>query len=182
MDAGGKWYVTDHANEYLYEPWPNYQTLHQQSSFPDLQPAYDVTGTVVDSELLAWLTALPAEYQNIGQGFSNLGGLPSVGLVKNYSGIDVVNPVIVQDDEGNDVDVGHKVWVEGPCTSCTDSSSIRPMGISAQYGCGRMMYSTYESSSTAHTGLSPQELILLYIILEIGVCFDEPPPPPPPAD
>ena len=180
--AGGKLYVTDHANEYLYESFPNYQTLHKQDVFPDLQPAYDVVGNVVDQELLAWLSALPPQLQDIGQGFSTLAALPAITLVKNYSGIDAIYEVIVQDDEGMDVNVGHKVWVEGPCTSCTDSTSIRPMGISATYGCGRMMYSTYESSSTPHTGLSPQELALLYMILEIGVCFGDPPPPPPPID
>ena len=59
---------------------------------------------------------------------------------------------------------------------------IRPMAISGQYGCGRMMYSTFENSSVAHDGLNPQELILLYMILEISVCHDVPPPPPPPVD
>jgi hypothetical protein len=182
VEAGGKLYVTDHANEYLYETFPNYQTLHQQDVFPDLQPAYDVVGNVVDQELLAWLSALPASLQDIGQGFSTLAALPAITLVKNYSGIDAIYDVIVQDEEGEDVNVGHKVWIEGPCTSCSDSTITRPMGISATYGCGRMMYSTYESSSTAHTGLSPQELALLYMILEIGVCFGDPPPPPPPID
>lgn len=38
-------------------------------------------------------------------------------------------PVIVQNEDGDDVDVGRHTWVEGPC-----------------------------------------ELVLLYIILEIGVC------------
>jgi hypothetical protein len=56
------------------------------------------------------------------------------------------------------------------------------MAISGQYGCGRMMYSTFENSSNAHAGLNPQELGLLYMILEIGVCFSEPPPPPPPIE
>ena len=54
------------------------------------------------------------------------------------------------------------------------------MAISGQYGCGRMMYSTFETSSVAHLGLNPQELVLLYLILEIGVCHDKPPPPIPP--
>jgi hypothetical protein len=180
--AGGKWYVTDHANEYLYETFPNYQTLHHQDTFPDLQPAYDVVGSVVDPNLLAWLQALPPNLQDIGQGFSTLAALPAITLVLNYSGIDAIYDVFVQDEEGMDVNVGHHTWIEGPCTSCDDSTSIRPMGISAEYGCGRMMYSTYESSSTTHTGLSPQELALLYIILEIGVCFGDPPPPPPPID
>jgi len=55
------------------------------------------------------------------------------------------------------------------------------MTISAEYGCGRMMFSTYHTDEGEHPGLIPQELILLYIILEIGVCHDSPPPPPPPV-
>ncbi len=58
----------------------------------------------------------------------------------NYSGIDVISPVIVQDMEGKDVDVGHHTWVEGPCASCSNPQMIRPMAITGQYGCGRMMY------------------------------------------
>jgi len=104
-----------------------------------------------------------------------------VELMLNYSGIETIAPVIVQDDEGNDVDVGHHTWVEGPCTSCSDPGKIRPMAISGQWGCGRMMYSTFENSSVPHEGLNPQELILLYMILEISVCHEETPPPPPPA-
>jgi hypothetical protein len=53
------------------------------------------------------------------------------------------------------------------------------MAVSGQYGCGRMMYSTFETSSVSHTGFSPQELVLLYMILEITTCFEGPPPPAP---
>jgi hypothetical protein len=94
--------------------------------------------------------------------------------------VDAIPSVIVQDEDGNDVDVGHHPWVEGPCLTC-DSNGARPMTISASYGCGRMMFSTYHTNEIAHPGLSPQELILLYIILEIGVCHEDTPPPPPPA-
>jgi hypothetical protein len=176
--AGGKWYATDHSNEYLEVPFADYQQFHE-SAMPDIQPAYDVNGTVVDEDLLAWLTALPPGLKDIGGGNPTLNGLPTVELMLNYSGIDSINPVIVQDDDGNDVDVGHKTYVQGPCTSCSDPATVRPMAISGQWGCGRMMYSTFENSSVAHTGLNPQELILLYMILEISVCHDTPPPPPP---
>jgi len=178
---GGKWYVTDWSNEYLYEVFPNYQVMHQDPFFgdPDLN-YYDTTGTILDPELLAWLEALPAPLKDIGGGHPNLLGLPQVELVDNWSGIDGIPSVIVQDDDGNDVDVGHHPWVQGPCLACTPTTA-RPMTISGQYGCGRMMFSTYHTDESQHEGLTPQELILLYIILEIGVCHDAPPPPPPPA-
>ncbi len=179
VEEGGKFYVTDWANEYVYETFPKYQTLHGQQFDPDLD-YYDTTGTVLDPELLAWLQALPPALKDIGGGHPNLLSLPQVELVDNWSGIETIPPVITQDEMGNDVDVGHYPWVEGACHSCSPSS-VRPMTISADYGCGRIMFSTYHTDEGAHAGLTPQELILLYIILEIGVCHDVPPPPPPPA-
>ncbi len=79
---------------------------------------------------------------------------------------------IVQDQDGNDVDVGHHAWVEGPCLTCIPADIALPMTVSASHGCGRMMFSTYHTTESAHLGLTPQELILLYVILEIGVCHD----------
>lgn len=181
VEAGGKWYATDHSNEYIKEPFPNYQDFHNPG-MPDIQPAYDSTGTVVDPGLLAWLDALPPALKDIGGGNPTLNMLPTVVTQLNYSGIEAIHEIIVQDDEGVDVNVGHHTWVEGPCASCSDPIVARPMAISGQYGCGRMMYSTFENSSLAHSGLNPQELMLLYMILEIGVCFGEPPPPPPPIE
>ncbi|MBC8071526.1 MAG: carboxypeptidase regulatory-like domain-containing protein [Deltaproteobacteria bacterium] len=176
---GGKFYVTDWANEYVYETFPAYQRLNQQDFDPDLD-YYDTTGTVLDPELLAWLQALPAPLKDIGGGHPNLLSLPQVELVDNWSGIDEIPPVITQDEMGDDVDVGHYPWVEGGCPTCSPTG-VRPMTISADYGCGRIMFSTYHTDEGAHAGLTPQELILLYIILEIGVCHDAPPPPPPPV-
>jgi hypothetical protein len=176
---GGKWYVTDWANEYLFESFPSYQTMHHQASQPDLD-LYHTTGTVLDADLLAWLQALPEPLQDIGGGYPTLHSLPQVELEDNWSGVDEIPAVIVQDMDGNDVDVGHHPWVEGPCLTC-DTNATRPMTISASYGCGRMMFSTYHTNELPHPGLSPQELILLYIILEIGVCHEETPPEPPPA-
>ncbi len=34
--AGGTWWGTDWADEYLYEPFPDYQTMHNQATNPDL--------------------------------------------------------------------------------------------------------------------------------------------------
>lgn len=173
VEAGGKWYVTDFANEYLYNVFPPYQTFHENPNAffggPDLD-AYNTDGTVLDPDLLAWLEALPAPLRDIGGGAPTLNTLPTVRLEDNWSGLEETPPVIVQDDEGNDVDVGHYAWVEGPCGSCVDTARIRPMTISARYGCGRMLFSTYHTNEHSHLGLTPQELILLYIILEIGVC------------
>ncbi|MBC8069449.1 MAG: hypothetical protein IAG13_14025 [Deltaproteobacteria bacterium] len=175
--AGGRWYATDHSNEYVKEPFSAYLDLHSPG-MPDIQPAYTVAGTIVDDDLLDWLEALPPELADIGGANPTLGMLPFVDLMDNYSGIEAVHEVIVQDDDGNDVDVGPHTFVSGPCTSCSDAVTERSMAISGQYGCGRMMYSTFETSSSPHQGLNPQELVLLYMILEIGGCQENLTPPP----
>ncbi|HVH99371.1 MAG TPA: hypothetical protein VM869_11685, partial [Enhygromyxa sp.] len=77
-EQGGKWYVTDWANEYLYEPFSTYQDFHQPFD-PDLS-LYESQGTIVDPDLLAWLSALPAPLKDIGSGYPNLNGLPTVTL------------------------------------------------------------------------------------------------------
>lgn len=41
-------------------------------------------------------------------------------------------------------------------------------------GCGRILYSAQETSNYAHTGLTPQERVLLYLIMELGVCKSGP--------
>ena len=51
------------------------------------------------------------------------------------------------------------------------------MTVTAQYGCGKMMFSTYHTAEGNHPGLMAQELILFYLILEIGVCQESLPPP-----
>jgi hypothetical protein len=179
-EAGGKWYVTDWANEYLYEPFPNYQDFHQAFD-PDLG-LYESQGTIVDPDLQAWLAALPAPLKDIGSGYPTVNNLPSVMFEDNWSGIDAIHDIFVEDQNAEQVNVGHHTWVEGPCGACSDSASVRPMTVSGQYGCGRMMFSTYHTTEATHLGLTPQELVLLYIILEIGVCHGEPPPPPPPIE
>ncbi len=189
--AGGKWYVTDWANEYLADPFPDYQTFHNGPAAPypgqpgDLEPpgspllGYDSNGTVLDPDMLAWLQALPAALKDIGNGLPTLLNLPQVLTQGSFSALDATPQIIVQDADGMDVNVGHYPWVTGPCSICTPTD-VRPMTVTGRYGCGRMLFSTYHTNEVPHTGLTPQELILLYIILEIGVCNDKTPPPPPP--
>jgi hypothetical protein len=41
--------------------------------------------------------------------------------------------------------------------------------------CGRVLYSTYHTAEKTHPGLMAQERVLLYLILELGVCSNIPP-------
>jgi hypothetical protein len=45
-------------------------------------------------------------------------------------------------------------------------------------GCGKVMYSTFQTSGDGgpqhHTGLMPQERVLLFLIMEIAACTSDP--------
>jgi hypothetical protein len=50
--------------------------------------------------------------------------------------------------------------------------------VTAQYGCGKIQFTSYHTAEFFdYVGLSPQELVLIYTILEIGVCQEPLPPP-----
>jgi len=79
---------------------------------------------------------------------------------------------------GGEVNVGHKVWLEGPGNNGTINGDILPLTVTGQYGCGKIQFTSYQTAEFFnYVGLSPQELVLLYTILEIGVCQDPLPPP-----
>lgn len=176
--AGGKLYVTDDAQEYIIEPFGPYQTFFQVDDSPDLPQAYNSDGTILDDDMLAWLEALPPALADIGQGEPNLSTLPVVTVEGAWSAIEDVHSVTV-DDNGETVEVGHKVWIEGPVAGGVTSSEDHPLTVTGTYGCGRIMFSDYHTGDSTHTGVNPQELLLLYLIIEIGVCAENPVPPPP---
>jgi len=189
--AGGRFYVADWSNEYLFAGFGQYQTFHKNTfgGGTDLSPPYDSLGTVLDDDLLAWLGALPQALKDINPingGFTDhpvIDSLPQLLTVDSWSGVLSTPKVLVDDGMGGQVDVGHKIWIAGP----GDGDNVpldppQPLTISAQYGCGKIMFTTYHMAefNDTYIGLTPQELVLLYLILEIGVCQQafEPPPPP----
>ena len=183
---GGKWYASDWSNEFIEDFFPQYQQFYQEGGSADLGDVYNSTGTVLDPELLAWLDALPFDLKDInakngGGGFPTVNNLPLIETIDNWSGVSATPAVFVDDGVGGQVDVGHKSWVEGPGNGTSIPGGSHPLTISAEYGCGKLMFTTYHMAegSDTYIGLTPQELVLLYLILEIGVCQTpyEPPPP-----
>jgi len=177
--AGGRWYVADWSNEWFEHVFPDYQTLDGEPDNAD-GGSYDSDATVLDADLLAWLQALPAPLKDINplndEAHPTLNNLPGfVTAADNWSVIEQTLPVLVDDGMGGQVDVGHKVWLEGP----GGGFGVHPLTVSGIYGCGRIQFTSYHTAEFFdYVGLSPQELILLYTILEIGVCQDNPLPPP----
>lgn len=180
--AGGRWYVADWANEWMEHVFPDYQTLTGEPNAADVG-AYDSNATVQDPDLLAWLMALPNPLKDINplndESHPTLFDLPGfVTTVDNWSVIQQVHPVLVDDGMGGQADVGHKVWLEGPGGS-GGGAGPHPLTVTGEFGCGRIQFTSYHAAEFFdYVGLSPQELILLYTILEIGVCQDNPLPPP----
>jgi hypothetical protein len=188
---GGKWYVADWSSEAISGPFPQYQTFWKRQDsttidqWKDQDTAdlgrYDPLGTVLDPDLEAWLAALPPALKDINpendpdlESYPVIDDLPHVQTMYVYSGVREVHDVLVPDPMGGEVNVGHKVWIEGPGAESwgvPPADSNWPLTLTGEYGCGRIMFTAYHTvESGGYVGLSPQELILMYLILEIGVC------------
>ncbi|MCA9690992.1 MAG: carboxypeptidase regulatory-like domain-containing protein [Myxococcales bacterium] len=170
VEAGGRWYVADWSNDWIRDVFPQYQTFETDFGDPDLF-SYDSLGNVLDDGLLAWLEALPDPLKDINplndEEHPTLFTLPQVETVDNWSALQSIAPVLVDDGMGGMVDVGHKIWIEGP----HEGQNLQPLTVTGQYGCGKIQFTTYHAAEFFdYVGLSPQELVLFYTILEIGVC------------
>ncbi len=180
--AGGRWYVADWSNEFMSKVFPEYQNFYV-SGDADLG-SYDSLADVLDDGLLEWLEALPDPLKDINplndESHPTLFQLPQVLTVDNWSGIQYPLPeILVDDGMGGQVNVGHTAWLEGPGGGFDiPVSDIHPLTVTGQYGCGKIQFTSYHAAEFFdYVGLSPQELVLIYTILEIGVCQADLPPP-----
>jgi hypothetical protein len=177
--AGGRLYVADWSHEILEAAFDDYQSFYtdKDNGTGDLQVAFDSLGTIVDPALLAWLAALPAALKDINPDggpdlYPAIDSLPQLQTVDNFSGLQPLPPVLVDDGAGGLVDVGHRPVILGPGDGAQVPASPNPLTVTAQYGCGKLLFTTYHMAqfSDSYVGLTPQELVLLYLILEIGGC------------
>jgi hypothetical protein len=191
--AGGKLYVTDWSGEWMDNVFPTQITLGDSGTDTPAS-AYDATNDswntaqfgdadgslyesdnaeAADADLRAWLdgqmgpTALSA-----GQSTFDASNFVVEG---NWNWIPSLNQVQVGvDDENLPLYDTPKAWVIGGRGS-SNPTPKHPLTVSFEpVGCGRVLYSTYHTTDNTHTGLVPQERVLLYLIMEIGVCNDAP--------
>ncbi|MFK7985754.1 MAG: carboxypeptidase-like regulatory domain-containing protein [Sandaracinaceae bacterium] len=184
--AGGKLYVTDWSGEWMDNVFP---------AHVDLGPGEDTPGTAYDPETNTWNTS---QFGDANGSLYNsddaevvdddlhtwlsgqMGPTPDDGpiqtynpdlfeVVDNWNYIANVNRVQVGfDDEGLPVTDEPVAYVIG---SGASEPGKHPLTVTFEpAGCGRVMYSTYHTTPNEHEGLVPQERILLYLIMEIGVC------------
>jgi hypothetical protein len=164
--AGGKWYVADWSYEWVTFIFPGAINLYGDHGSPgdaDVTPDYDGPGHVVDSDMSAWLRAMGNDPDNIT--FEEI-----------YDNICSLGTIHATDEEGAPVDVTPYTWAEGRQLANACGSGNYPFTVTFPFGCGRVLYTNYHTvgqMGTTHPDLMPQERILLYLIMEIGVCQDE---------
>ena len=186
VEAGGRLYVTDWSGEWMDNVFPEQIELKGRVDTP--KTAYDAeTGRwyprrfgnadgsppysspdakAVDPDLASWLD---------GQLGPNGWPIdPDAFFVDgNWDHIAALHDVQVGvDDEGQPVMDTPKPYVTG-----SDGTAGGVKNLTATFepaGCGRVLFSTYHTTESVHVGLEPQERVLLYLLLEIGVCRDDP--------
>lgn len=173
--AGGKWYAADWSYDMVEQVWPSFlefsncHTSCDQSLLGDCNhgPSFNSDGYAADDGLESWLQA-----QSISA--------DSLVLLENWDTIASLGAGKVgEDPELGDLIAAPHVWVEGPWAqnvSWRDAPN-HPLTVSWPYNCGRVLYTTYHTVGEmggSHPDLLPQELILFYLVMEIGVCSTGP--------
>ncbi|HPH67720.1 MAG TPA: hypothetical protein PLF40_18310 [Kofleriaceae bacterium] len=188
VKEGGKLYVTDWSGEVADRAFP--QQIELGDSGADSNGTYDpatLTGTLttvgdsdgayydnddgraVDPNLGMWLglqvgpteaNATPAMYNSqrfpITHNYNWVKSLKSVSIGLDPNGVPVI-------DEP-------KAWVAGTTPA---AGGQHPQAVTyTPTGCGKVLYSTFQTSNTAHAGMYPQERVLLYLIMEIQQCSE----------
>ena len=196
VKAGGKLYVTDWSGEWMDNVFPTQVQLGEggfggfggtidtpASAYASLSDswnssqfgtadgdAYDSSDAdAVDPGLASWLGAQQ------GPSPSSAASAPinshQFEAVDNWNYIQQLTPVQVGVENGTPVIDTPKAWVTGS----GGGSGRHALTVTFEpAGCGRVMFSTYHTTPGAHLGLYPQERILLYLLMEIGVCSDNP--------
>jgi len=206
VNDGGKLYVTDYAYDVIEQAFTEYIDFAAPDGADGNADGHvgdrDYMGTAarstlryesdnraIDPVLASWL---------IGLGASDGGTLLTHGNWVNIHRVDTTQQCC--NDAGETVDVTAEVVMSGPnfvepmfgesgpshdsWEAAAAEGQNHPHTVRFDYGCGEVMYSTYHTvendarSATMH----PQELVLLYLILEIGECNPDPIKEPDPGD
>jgi hypothetical protein len=192
VTLGGKLYVTDWSGSWEDNVFP--EQVRYTAAEDTLPDAYNPTterwdvgrlgvthgpmhydaedGHVIDTPMFDWLDGqVGPDEQTGGQTQFDASRFRVMG---NYNIVEeVVATPVGLDADGNTVIDSPKVFVRGT----TPNGPDRPLTLTFQpAGCGRVLYSTYHTTDTRHVGMVPQERILLYLIMEITVCREEPVP------
>lgn len=189
--AGGKLYVTDYSAEWMDSLFPAQVTFVNE--IVDTTGNVDTPAEAWNPQTEMWNTALfgtgkggtghrapdakvldsTASQWLASQKFRGVPINPNSFVADgNFNMIARTTAVPVGTNaQGQQVIDTPKVWVEGT----RPGHGVGPLTVTFQpAGCGRALYSTYHTTAGAHIGLVTQERMLLYLLMEIGVCVDNP--------
>ena len=191
VQEGGKLYVTDWSGELVDRAFP--QQIELGDSGADSNGTYDpvaLTGTLslagdadggsydapdgkaVDQGLHDWLGLQTGPSEDGTVGMYN----PNAFVVTDlWNWIKKLTPVqIGVDDQGLPIYDTPKPWVTGSKPSESQSTG-KPIAVTYQpTGCGKVLFTAFQTANDEHAGLYPQERVLLYLIMEIQTCSDNP--------
>jgi hypothetical protein len=188
VSEGGKLYVTDWSGELADRAFPHQIQLGDAGA--DSEGTYNPTtfagtlskvgtadgelydlddGKVVDPALHAWLGAQIGPTQT---------GAPQLYNPDRFAVTDLWNFIpktsavpIGTDMAGMPVYDTPRVWVTGT----RPGRGALPIAVTYQpTGCGKVLYTPFQTANDEHAGLYPQERVLLYLIMEIQTCSDSP--------
>jgi hypothetical protein len=191
VNEGGKLYVTDWSGELADRAFPPQIELGDTGA--DSTGTYDpvtFTGTLatigdsngglytspdakaVDPGLRDWLGLQTGPSENGSVGMYN----PDNFIVTDiWNWIRSLNAVqLGVDDQDLPVYDTPKAWVTGTKPNQAGGQQ-KPLAVTYQpTGCGKVLYTAFQTSSSKHQGLYPQERVLMYLIMEIQTCSDNP--------
>ncbi|MBK9037353.1 MAG: hypothetical protein IPL61_39950 [Myxococcales bacterium] len=196
---GGRLYVTDWSGEWMDNVYPAPIQLGASvtgTAVDTPAAAYDpatdtwdpsrfgdadgdfyeaVDAEVTDPGLAAWLDGQIGPRNDTG---GDVGPIDpgAFRVYDNWNWIAATTPVQVGvDAQGAPVFDEPHAYVVGSGAPAAGPGK-RPLTVTFNPpGCGRVLFSTYHTAPGTHRGLLPQERVLLYLILELGVCNDNPP-------
>ena len=154
VQKGGKLYVTDFEYSFINETWRGYMSFLPNKGCDS--SGYDTPSSINDPGLKDWLA---------GQNHTTF------DFENAWIKIDRVNQVQVDDGTGTGTMkvVSPKIWAYG-----RDGSTNRPMTVSFEDSCGRVLYSAYHTEGTGGSELLPQEKTLMYVLFEVATCIVDP--------
>jgi len=166
--AGGKWYVADWSYDFVEQIFPDFVDFEGNDATigaaDGLSGSFDTTGHAVDSDLYDWLR-------------DSIGVAPDgVLFEENWDCIQAIGSVPGTEPDGTPITITPDVYCEGPVTrdhSCMSPDA--PLTLTFPFGCGKVLFTTYHTVGAMgglHPDLLVQEKILVYMILEIGLCTE----------
>jgi hypothetical protein len=170
LTGGGKIYATDMMYDIFEQPLPDYADMcgddavidaadNEAWAHTETASGWTSHGQAIQPDLAAWLDAV---------------GIGSMGIdfLMNFVWIEGLLDILDPPPDGPQPPM---VWVTGDFV--LDPTRTLPLTITFPYEAGKVLFSTYhtvgdDGGLPGHEGIFPQEWVLVYLIMEIGVCSD----------